>query len=319
MRDYSQSRINHVDLFRRSMLNFEPYRVIQETLDIDAVTIQILRKEKPFYSTDRVNIYRTHPVRYFFINSLSRSICSFFLPHNSIIPEGDKAGERKAMDKVYTHGGEIMNGKNKCWVCGKPATVTRVLGNPFEMFDSHVYTVDVKFNEQRCYCQNCFDERAERLRKENALYLDLKNKRLIERSIDRLEHCQISFDEYGEAIKAVEAYANENPNKFDSSYEFIAAVMLIHNHIRCIPQYKVGRYSIDFLLPDEFVVLEVDGDRHHTKKQRNADSRRDPNIKKVLGPEWDIVRIDGELIRANPTKLVEAIRKTIDYRILNKM
>ena len=80
-------------------------------------------------------------------------------------------------------------------------------------------------------------------------------------------------------------------------------------------QYKIGRYQVDFLLPEIGVVLEIDGDRHKYKK--NYDNARDAYIKKQLGYGWDIVRIKTEYLDKNASKLVEAINGVIDYRETN--
>ena len=77
-------------------------------------------------------------------------------------------------------------------------------------------------------------------------------------------------------------------------------------------QYKVGRYQVDFLLPEMLVALEIDGERHKNKKE--YDTKRDIYIQNALGEGWDIVRIKTDYLDMKATKLPEAIEKVIQYR-----
>lgn len=148
------------------------------------------------------------------------------------------------------------------------------------------------------------------------LYIKLKKKRMYESAVDNLEHQKISFVDYERAIKHVEKYVNEFPDKFDSSYEMIAAIILVHNNIKCKPQYKIGNYQVDFLLTEKKVVLEIDGERHQYKK--SYDKKRDECIKKELGAGWEIIRIPTDLLDERASKLCDAIDKVIDYRKTGK-
>lgn len=202
----------------------------------------------------------------------------------------------------------------KCWECGKEATCRRRIGHlingakPGEMdllVQNESYT-------QRCYCKECFDNHMKRIREENELFVKLKKRRMFETALDCLEHQQIKMYSYQKAIKAVEEYIEENPDKFDSSYEMVAAIVLIKKRIRCKLQYKIGNYQVDMILPDLFVALEIDGDRHKHRKQ--YDSERDMTIKMILGSQWEIVRIKTEYLDEHADRLLDAIKKVCDYR-----
>ena len=144
-------------------------------------------------------------------------------------------------------------------------------------------------------------------------YVRLKKEVMFENAIETLEGQSINIYDYKEAIDAVHDYIKDNPDKFDSSYEVIAAIVLIYNRVQCKPQAPVGRYRVDFMLPDEYVVLEIDGERHKNNKYR--DSERDRAIKEELGEHWEIIRIDTDLLKTNAKELVKAIRKICEYRI----
>ena len=202
----------------------------------------------------------------------------------------------------------------KCWECGKEATHRRRIGSlPWYATSGEMdlMTINEKSN-QRCYCKECYEAQMKRMREENELYIKLKKRRMFETALDTLEHQNIKMYSYQEAIKAVESFVEENPDKFDSSYEMIAAIVLIKHRIKCKMQYKIGNYQVDMLLPDLFVALEIDGDRHKYNKKR--DSERDMTIKMILGSQWEIVRVKTEYLDQHAERLLDAIKKVCDYR-----
>lgn len=205
----------------------------------------------------------------------------------------------------------------KCWECGGEATKTRKLSVACRTYGERIYSESVPNSKQRCYCDECFKKHMTEMQKEDELFIKLKKKRMYESAVDKLEHQNLSFIEYEEAIKAVGEYAIECPDKFDSSYEMIAAIMLIHNHIRCKVQYKIGKYQVDFMLPEKKVVLEIDGEVHKHKKA--YDNQRDKYIKEQLGVDWNIIRIPTELLDQHADRLCSAIEKVVDYRTTGKV
>ena len=82
-------------------------------------------------------------------------------------------------------------------------------------------------------------------------------------------------------------------------------------------QYKVGRYQVDFLLPELFVVLEIDGERHVHKKA--YDTKRDIQLQQMLGDGWDIIRIKTDYLDKDAKKLPDAIRKVVEHRQTGKV
>jgi very-short-patch-repair endonuclease len=202
----------------------------------------------------------------------------------------------------------------KCWVCGKKATITKKQAvsqySDYEILKQGTRE-RIEFT-RRCYCDICYDEYARTLASENELYLQLQCKRMMESAIEMLEHQNLDIWQYKEAIEAVAEYKLEHPEKFDSAGEIIAAIMLIQNHIRIKPQYKIERFQVDFLLPDEKIILEIDGFLH--KHKQGTDSVRDEKIQKILGSEWQIVRLPESGIKKNARKIVKAIDAVIEHR-----
>lgn len=197
----------------------------------------------------------------------------------------------------------------KCWNCGKEATTTR----PY--FDGHSWTTPRPSKYRRCYCESCLKETQAKEVEERKIYIKLRKREMFYRACNILENQHTDMYDYQEAIEVVWDFLEENPDKFDSSYEVLTAIVLIHDHIHAKMQYKVGKYQVDFLLPELLVVLEIDGERHKHKKE--YDSVRDKEIKKMLGPYWEIIRIPTEHLDKNAKKIPTAIEKVLDYRDTN--
>lgn len=208
--------------------------------------------------------------------------------------------------------------KHVCWICGsteaspkcRPVFYTDADG---ERRTALYHTAAEHQERWRHFCPACKAAEDNRLAKERAELARLKKSQMFERAMQILEGQRLDMYELREAIDAVKGFLDDNPDRFDSSYEMIAAIVLIQNRVRCKPQQKVGRYQVDFILPDELVVLEIDGFLH--KGRGKKDSERDKEIRRTLGPEWEVVRIDTAYLEQNAMKLVEAIRKICERRI----
>lgn len=197
----------------------------------------------------------------------------------------------------------------KCWICGKPATKTRPINDGFGWIEPPLS------NYRRCYCDNCYNEFEQKELEERKLYIKLKKREMFRKAVHLLENQRTDMYEYKEAIEVVQNFIEDNVDKFDSSYEVLAAIVLVQNRIYSKMQYKVGKYQVDFLLPDLLVVLEIDGERH--KHRKEYDNVRDKEIKKMLGPHWEIIRIDTDNLDKNAKKIPEAIEKVLQYRETN--
>lgn len=110
-------------------------------------------------------------------------------------------------------------------------------------------------------------------------------------------------------IKAAESI-HEKLHKdgwFQSTEEIIAAIVLVKNNIKARHQVKLGRYCADFVLPEEKIVLEIDGTLYHTKLTVEKEKLRDNLIVLGLGVDWEVIRITDILLNENPKNLVKAI------------
>lgn len=196
-----------------------------------------------------------------------------------------------------------------CWICGKTATKTRM------MFNGHSWYAPEISKYHRCYCEECLKQIEAKEIAERKQYIKLKKREMFRKAVNLLEKQHTNMYEYQEAIEVVRDFLEDNVDKFDSSYEVLTAIVLVQNRIYSKMQYRVGNYQVDFLLPDYLVVLEIDGERHKHKK--DYDSVRDKEIKKILGPHWEIIRIPTERLDMNAKKIPEAIDKVLEYRETN--
>lgn len=186
----------------------------------------------------------------------------------------------------------------KCWLCGAEATEFPTLWSG-TAFDKTPYS-------QRAYCKACAEKQAKDLRESKAQYIRLRKKLMFERAVRMFERQDVDVYEYEEAIKAVQDFSEKNPDKFDSAEEMLAAVILIDNEINIGIGKQVGKYTVDILLPDLFVMLEIDGQTHRGKVY--YDNERDKELRVILGGKWEVVRIKTEYIQQNAEMLVEAIK-----------
>jgi very-short-patch-repair endonuclease len=69
--------------------------------------------------------------------------------------------------------------------------------------------------------------------------------------------------------------------------------------------YKIDKYIVDMYIPDLKLIVEVDGDRHEHRQL--YDSKRDLELRKILGDEWEVIRIPTQYIEQNPGRIPDAV------------
>ena len=178
----------------------------------------------------------------------------------------------------------------RCWVCGAD-------------IDSSFRHMDVMSGR---FCRDHWLEHTKQHRKTVSEYLKMKNQIMFERSMRTLERCGVNMTEYKRVAYAVRKHSAENPEQYKSSDEMVAAVILLQTGVDFEMNFKVGKYIVDVYIPDWNIIVEIDGDRHESKYLQ--DSNRDAEIRRMIGAEWEIVRIPTAYIEQNPEKLPEAIK-----------
>ncbi|MDR1628544.1 MAG: DUF559 domain-containing protein [Oscillospiraceae bacterium] len=88
----------------------------------------------------------------------------------------------------------------------------------------------------------------------------------------------------------------------------MVALELARRRVKESHQVKILKYTVDFVLPDEKVVLEIDVKLFHGKDKHEYQQRRDKAILKDLGSDWDVIRISTDHINKNVAQLMTAIK-----------
>lgn len=195
----------------------------------------------------------------------------------------------------------------ECWICGKEATRTLA-----QERDGYVWAEKGITTKSICYCESCYKKQHKTELEEREMLVTLRKREMFRKACRKLEAQDTDMYEYREAIKVVEDHITKHPDKYDSSYEVLAAIVLVHNRIQVKMQYKIKEYQVDCLLPEYSLVLEINGDRHEHRK--GYDSLRTESILKALGPGWSVMRVKTDDLDKNAKKLPEAIDKFLDYK-----
>lgn len=101
---------------------------------------------------------------------------------------------------------------------------------------------------------------------------------------------------------------------FQSTEEIMVAMELIRRGVKAYHQVKIFEYSVDFVLPEYKVILEVDGSIYHGKDKLKQQDLRDEIVSHKMGEGWQVVRISTDCINMNVTKLMPAIKKVLNQR-----
>jgi len=112
---------------------------------------------------------------------------------------------------------------------------------------------------------------------------------------------------YESAIDRVRKHLGK-ANWFESTEEIMVALELIRHGIRAHHQVKVLKFRVDFVLPDEKIILEIDGKPFHGADRKSYEQERDQAIISMFGDEWDVIRISTDHINKNVTRLIQAVK-----------
>lgn len=118
----------------------------------------------------------------------------------------------------------------------------------------------------------------------------------------------VSDKDYSKAIVLAERRAEQ----YGSIPEAMTAIVLVHNGHRVIPQQPIGRYKVDFCLPDYKIIIEVDGELYHA--DNNKVLERDAAIQYAIGLDWEIIHLPAEMVRKKPDKIIKAINAILQHR-----
>lgn len=152
-------------------------------------------------------------------------------------------------------------------------------------------------------CDSCRYVRNKKIKIKEKAVVDVsdvktKNEIKFDKAIDEMKK-QVSWnDSYNRASEI----ARKAVEKYGSIPEMMVAIQLLYLGYSIIPQQKIGKYRVDFVIKKIKTVIEIDGIVFHTKPKEN----REATIQLSLGLDWNIIHIPAELIRKDILKL-EAI------------
>lgn len=175
----------------------------------------------------------------------------------------------------------------KCWGCGEPCQA-----DGFEP-------------QKRVYCEECEKKHREQYKKTVSEYTLLKLQVMYERALRAMETAGCYMHEYVEIAPVILQDALHNTDQYQSADEFIAAMVLTSNGYEYEMQKPVAKYRVDFFIPELYVCLEIDGEVHEMRTDK--DSKRDVDIRHALGEKWEVIRIPTKYLEQNPEALPDAI------------
>jgi very-short-patch-repair endonuclease len=111
---------------------------------------------------------------------------------------------------------------------------------------------------------------------------------------------------------AQEAY-EDLEKRCDSDFERAVLKRMLLRDLRPLPQFKIGSYRIDFVLPladGRRLAIECDGDAYHGPDQWEADIRRQALLERVGNCVF--VRIRGSVFSRDPEKAMAALWHRIE-------
>lgn len=178
-----------------------------------------------------------------------------------------------------------------CHICGTSVfSYNYIRGLKYTCPECRKYLIEAKFGES--------DEKGKTKKLKNA--------------INRIEKVA-DISKYESAIKIVERNLNKR-GWFQSTEEIMVVLELLRWKIKVHHQVKIYSYSVDFVLPDFKVVLEIDGPMHRLNSVKEKESIRDELICLALGSDYEVIRINTENINLNVTKLLDGIKAIKKYR-----
>ena len=115
---------------------------------------------------------------------------------------------------------------------------------------------------------------------------------------------RVYYDDIETARKAID--------KFDSVPEVVACIELIHIGARVIAHQKVGSFTVDFCLPDEKVVIEIDGSLYH--KNEAKEQIRDNAITHMLGGDWIVRHVPADAVTKRHDSFGRTMKRMLNAR-----
>jgi len=120
------------------------------------------------------------------------------------------------------------------------------------------------------------------------------------------------IEKYEKAITVISKYFDRK-TWFQSIPEMATGLELIRCKLRFNTQVKVGKYRVDFILPDQKVALEIDSFYHHLNMEiEEKDEVKDILVLEALGQGWEYIHIEDKLLKTNIRGLIPELKRIKD-------
>lgn len=152
-------------------------------------------------------------------------------------------------------------------------------------------------------CDNCrLGERKKFVALEQELKMELTTagERRFAKAVQEIKKQVKNFESYRKPIELARAALE----KYGSVPEAMVAIELLRLGYKIIPQQKIHRYNVDFYIPKDKLIIEVDGQIYHNGKDN---TEREAVIMLTLGIDTRIVHIPAERIAKDIQKLKRCI------------
>ena len=149
------------------------------------------------------------------------------------------------------------------------------------------------------YCELVYERKCEAIEQEIWDLIKTPKEQTFDKAVAKLYKQVKNFDSYKEAIEI----AKKRTERYDSIPEVLVAIELIKLGYSIIPQQRVGRYRVDFAIPAEKLIIEVDGGLYPPNGPKAG---RDGDIQLSLGLDWKILHIPADWI-SNHIKMLKKV------------
>jgi very-short-patch-repair endonuclease len=118
---------------------------------------------------------------------------------------------------------------------------------------------------------------------------------------------------YAQNVSTVDVVFDDLEKRCDSDFERAVLRRLLARGYRPVPQFRIGGYRIDFVLPapgGKRLAIECDGDAYHGPEQWESDMRRQAVLERVGNCVF--VRIRGSIFAREPDAALRPLWQRID-------
>lgn len=195
-------------------------------------------------------------------------------------------GYREAIeDGIKTIGTSRVAYYIPCEICGKEIKKT-------QYSRKRTYVCD--------YCKGLIKKKERAAIPKELENVETRREKQFRHAVEKIKNQVNNFEKYEKAIEI----AKTRTELYGSIPETMVAIELIRLGYKIIPQQKIKNYKVDFTIPKEKIVIEVDGSVYHKDIYKGD---REAIIQLSLGLDWKIIHIPAELIAEDITKLKNAI------------